>query len=456
MLISTKNIKAQLLSQDPLYTQVFFDDFNGPNLDTSKWKTHWPWSNVNFPNTNRLHTCDGSAFGLGSDTVDIADTRSRTIGDTTNRKFLSQSGVTFQRLISKKENVYDAMPVYHRPGTDAWSIHQMACCGADTFRDGNNQLFCYYDSLVPFKFSTAMLWSHYKFKYGYFEMRYRLDNVGNHLYNAYGPNFWMFGGDSSCTYSELDFFEQNGLNWHMDANLYCRHKSPTGYTGPSDDTAQFQGHANPPNYYKPYHDQVNNQIGANGGNWFTVGCEWTPDYMDVYYNQNDTTRRFSKSAYPSDLNPMSTMTAMNMIIDIYMPAFQYCIPFVNGQTVQPFNYDIDYVKVYQINQAANCPSASGSFPNFTTNSYISKLYRDVTVGGGGSAILNSGSYHIAGQNFVELDAGFEVSGTATVIISTTTCQTDQSKIYNKTIYPYLPNQQVFSDLKTGKKGLPTN
>src|SRR4029077_8784035 len=80
-----------------------------------------------------------------------------------------------------------------------------------------------------------------------------------------------------------------------------------------------------------------NALAGHEGEWFTVGCEWTPEYLDYYYNQNDTVRRYTDNVMSGSV---SGMCAMPMIIDVYMPALQYCIPFDTVYTVNPFNYDI--------------------------------------------------------------------------------------------------------------------
>ena len=142
---------------------------------------------------------------------------------------------------------------------------------------------------------------------------------------------------------------------------------------------------------------------------------------------------------------------MPLVIDNYMPAAQYCIPFNDTLTHVPFEYNIDYVRVYQIKQVDSCLTTSGNIPSFTTNDYNSILYRDLNIGGGGSAILNSGSFHLAGQDYVLLQSGFEASGTADVIISTTPCQSGQLMEYIDSKSNYEPpDSSVMSDMLKAK------
>ena len=88
--------------------------------------------------------------------------------------------------------------------------------------------------------------------------------------------------------------------------------------------------------------------GYNGGTWHTVGCEWTPAYTDFYYDSNDTIRRYSDTKLP-----IHNLDSMYMIIGLGMPPDNYCIQYQQGYTPTKINYDIDYVRVYQINEVNN-------------------------------------------------------------------------------------------------------
>jgi hypothetical protein len=335
---------------------------------------------------------------------------------------------------------------------DIWVYHSPCpgspfCDGHNCYTNSSNLTYCSYDSLVPFKFSGAMLKGKEKYKYGYIEMKYKLRDLQIAPYNAYGPNLWMYGSYTNANYSEIDKFEQRGTDWHMDLNFHFRKKSPDS-SNIWKDTVFWHGKNWKDSVFisTPYHDQINQSLSYNGGTWHTVGCEWTPDHIDTYYDSDDTIRRFSVLKLPVD-----SLTAMPLIIDLYMPAAQYCIPFNDTNTRVPFFYDLDYIRVYQINQVCNCASTSGFFPNFATNDYTSRLYRDLTIGGGGSAILSNGSFHLAGQDFVLLQSGFEASGTADVIISTTPCQPDQARIADSTQSNYeMPDRSTLNDMKEAK------
>jgi hypothetical protein len=400
LLIGLTNSKlvAQTLADDPIFELVFVDDF--ASLDTSKWNHDWGWG-PNLFNTNKIKSCIGSGFI--NDTVDIAYCYK--FGEGNSRSFLTSGGVTFERLISKKENVTRDILLYDAAGNANGSAPK------------------------PFKFTTAMLKGKDYFKYGYFEIRFRTDSLitQSNGYNAYGPNFWMWNSNDAlgANYSEIDIFEINGVQWKMGPNCGFRIKNPNTPGTPYEHTLfQAMTLSNPSNsIYSPF------LVSSTPGDWQTVGCEWVTDYVDFYYYSlsSDTSRRYAQNKIA-----VSNLIEMPLVIDTYTPAFQYCIPFNNANTTLPFNYDIDYVKVYQ--QKQDC--SSKSFSGEGSASYQSKVYKDVTVE---NSIFSSGTHHICGQDFVQLGIGFEITGNCTVIIDNKKCLSGQGFTHHNTpanINPY--------------------
>ena len=310
----------------------------------------------------------------------------------------------------------------------------------------------------PFKFTTAILFGKYNFKYCYVEMSFRTNGPSAASpYNAYAPNFWMWAADSTAAYSEIDISEMEGRNWTTAPCMHYRHfpnldtngtfiPPPSGYT--DADTAYWNANDfwDTSTYvpYLRYHTPVNTPFTT--GNWHTIGCEWTPDYIDIYYYtlSADTFLRFSANKFP----PIKQLCAMPIIIDNYTPAPRdsFLIPFNPINTQMPFNYDIDYVRVYQVKQ--HC--ISKTFLNTSSATYADTLWQNLTIGGsGGSAIFNSGNHHLAANDFILLQEGFEVSGTGTVLINTMSCQSDQSM--DKAAAPPNPPKPLSIQLKTDIK-----
>ncbi len=220
MLIPNSKAQGQLpLSQDPLYHVVFQDTFSGTTLDTSKWFTAWPWWAGKGANGNVENSCGDPSWP-----VPYCRQWPR---DTANRKYHPSGYPHYQTLVSKAENFNDTVFVYSPCPSGACAYHG-DFIGNGCFNNPNSGNWCMYDSAMPFNFSGAMLRSHYSFTDGYFEIRYRLSNYDTNKYNAFGPNFWLFGGSGhhadSAAYSEIDMFEMEGHHWTMAPNIHYRNQ----------------------------------------------------------------------------------------------------------------------------------------------------------------------------------------------------------------------------------------
>jgi len=264
------------------------------------------------------------------------------------------------------------------------------------------------------------------FKYGYFEYKFRVDNPTHDLpasasYNAYGPNFWLWNSDTnnynpagmprpSAEYSELDILELRRTNWAGDANIhYQKMVADTFFHAKGDVT--LNGVAIAPS---PYNKIDTYMLPST---WHTVGCEWTKEYADFYYDAPNFHRRYSDS-----LTKIDELIEMPITIDNYMPAFQFWIHFDTLLTKQPLYYDIDYVKVYQAKQEY----VDKNLLNTNSLSVESKVYKSLTVGrSGGNAVFNTGKQHLCAEEFVLLDENTEISGSAEVTVSCRPYQHDQ-------------------------------
>ncbi len=413
VLAALQYVKAQtVLSQDPIYHLVFEDEFDSLGLRPSNWNPIWGWG-PNIVNGNVDHASCGD--------VEAAYNYSP-LNNITNRRY-DTSGTGSHRLISRHESppiqgnvfVYDS--VGHYTGTQS----------------------------IPFNFTTAMLFGRHHFKYAYVEMSFRTSPFDyDSPYNAYAPNLWMWWSDSTAIYSEIDISEMQGRTWTTAPCSHYKHFNhlsdtgnavppPSGFT--ADDTLFWHGNSFWPNHYSP--NLRRHSVRFTPGQWHTIGCEWTPEYIDTYYytQSADTFQRFPVSNYPVD-----KLTAMPIVIDNYTPAIRdsFCIFYDSVHTQLPFNYDIDYVRVWQVRQ--NCTSVN--FLNIASaGTYTSTLYNDLTIGGSGSTgcYFSSGNSHLAANDFVLLKEGFEISGSnTTVLVNIMKCQAGQSMNYNSSTAPSSP------------------
>lgn len=402
--------KAQtVLSQDPIYQLAFEEEFDSLGLRSGKWFPRWGWG-PNIVNNNVDHAWCG----------DIEAAYNFPALDSLHNRFNDTTGSGFHRLISRHESPPFQGNIF------LYDSHGYAG-----------------EQAVPFKFTTAMLISRNRFKYAYIELRFRTSPYNSSTSNAYAPNFWMYTGDATAAYSEIDISEMQGRTWTTAPCSHYRHLKNTDSLGApvlppgatTADTVFWHGNSFWPYQYSP--NLRRHSIPFTPGQWHTIGCEWTPEYVDTYYYSQsaDTFQRFPVSNYPVD-----KLTAMPLIIDNYTPAIRdsFCIFFDSLNTRMPFNYDIDYVRVWQVRQ--NCISAS--FLNIASaGAYTSTLYNDLTIGGSGSTgcYFSSGNSHLAANDFVLLKEGFEISGSGTtVLVNTMKCQTGQTMNYNSSTSPSLP------------------
>ncbi|MBX9850398.1 MAG: glycoside hydrolase family 16 protein [Cytophagaceae bacterium] len=130
---------------------VFEDDFNSPQLDSLKWLDHYPWGRNLVNNPERQY--------YGPD------------------NYVIENGIL--KLVAKKENIKARVK-------DEFPDAHLAEDGKANLRE--------------FPFSSGMIFSREKFRYGKFEIRCKIPEI-----NGMWPAFWIFG--QFPYYEEIDAFE---------------------------------------------------------------------------------------------------------------------------------------------------------------------------------------------------------------------------------------------------------
>jgi beta-glucanase (GH16 family) len=133
----------------------FGDDFEGANVDESKWHKRYPWG------------------GLLADQKQYAAP-----------EMLSQSGGILHLKVSENKGFY---PV------EDWMINHEEAKKHGLEIQGNS---------VKLDFITSCIWSKQAFRYGYFEIRAKVPS-GQGLW----PAFWLYGQNQK---DEIDFMEMKG------------------------------------------------------------------------------------------------------------------------------------------------------------------------------------------------------------------------------------------------------
>ncbi|HEY1040057.1 MAG TPA: family 16 glycosylhydrolase [Bacteroidia bacterium] len=378
-LLCTKG-HSQLPYTNPVYDSVFIENFStGPYMDTSKWNCYYTWGAGNFYSSD---TVTGWC-GIIQDQVNISvhpfETKNRII-DSGTCKLIALNDTT----IGWRWKWYDY------PSTEC----SMLGLSPEGWMPSNK---CLQKDLVPYKYSSGMLLSKEKIKFGYIEMRYRIPGWTPNPHNGYSVNFWMYANDPT-PHSELDIFEVDGRqgrftnNVHVDAGW-------DSIKGISDDPIP-----------------VSLQQNVDLSQWHTTACNWTPDSISFYLDgvfQRRTLNQYDTNQY---------LLPMPIIVDLGLEATNFCTT-VDSLTDFP-TWEIDYIKVWQPKLA--CDTAK-SYCNITASAFNSKIYKNLSIGGSGcTANFNNGKISALGTEYVLLQEGVEIGNNMETLIDVWTCWEGQS------------------------------
>lgn len=361
LLLITNFVSGQLPPLDPAWQLVFSDDFSGTALDTSKWAQIPPWNQYG----NKI---SGTACGLPDFDAAYKRWYLDTINwspDTNNTKI--RNGTL--TLITKQENYTGKV----------WSWPN------NTFTQSN----------MNYQYTTGMLYSKWKFRYGYFEIKFRLPSnppaVGKSN-NGLGPNFWLFEGQNlpaSPTWSEIDIFEMRGSDYLFTTNVhFAKDTIPSNHISSGGD-----------------HGTI------SGSTWHTAAANWTANNIEFYL---DGVKIREYPNHPDSLIPMP------IFIDINSPSTNFCENY-SSSTLFPFSYEIDYVKVYQKRMA--CDTAK-TYCNVNGSTYVSKVYNSLEIGGSSCSadISNNATNSCLANNYVTLNEGFLINGTTDCYLNVVPCE----------------------------------
>jgi len=367
ILVSTSIINAQLPPNDPNYQLVFEDNFDSTAINTSKWRSIWDWNQSGSINVSYCNNIPS-----GWIRPDLYGYRK------TNFENCIVSGGSL-KIVSKKEN--------YSGWVDNWPLCTSDSCkkgtGYGACETSHTPPYCWDHDLVKFNYTTGMLISKETFKYGYFEIRCKLPKpTSPKTSKGIGPNFWLWSGAGpTVTWSEIDIFEFNGENTTFGSAIHY------------EDINGNVSHGIPNNVPPIYVDF---------STFHTFSALWTPQKIDFYLDGN---------LYISSNLHVQDLLDMPLIIDINFPLHTMCQLLDPVNTQLPHNYEIDYVRVYQLK--SNC-NTDYSICNFNNINYAH--YRNISVGGNGCNVtvpngqnlhlIASGDLNIISNFTVELGAGF--------------------------------------------------
>lgn len=395
MLISPSIFSQAKPFGDSLWTLVFSDEFSGTSVDASKWNSNW------MTNQQSSYVYDNWNTGL-KDTVSHKNQKPYETWNFANVNVGSGTA----KIISKKENYYGKV-------WDRWIWNDCWVPG--------NFTWCPVDSFVWYKYTTGLLISKAKFKYGYFEMKIRLpDHSSFNDLKGLGPACFLYSSDATANWSEIDWFEYAGkddadgmYNKHT-SNVHYMHCSPQASTTPGCNTAYDINH------WYAFRQKANSMI--FNSQFHKIAFNWTPDKIDFYID--DTLFHHVDSTISTFLTSPSKLIEMPIITGISHPTSNFATDVDTVNTVFPYNYEIDYIRVWQYKQY--CDSTL-SICSFTPSTFNQAIYKQINAGSPGAGVgctptVNGGqSISYTAQNFVLLEEGFNVQSGTQFIGDTKPC-----------------------------------
>jgi beta-glucanase (GH16 family) len=308
------------------YYLVFEDNFDGNSLDLTKWE---PWTGVprdpDFGSQKAWHLPEN----------------------------LEVSNGTLKIVAKKLETPYTGTWTYWDPKTNT-----MITKTAD------------------FDYTTGELWSHQKFYYGKYEIRFRLPNC-----SCFAPAFWTFGGPG---WNEIDFFEIGGNN--LDRFTCCVHC----------DFGEQGNH---------YGCSATNNV-VDFSQWHVITCLFDFDKITWQIDGNTVhvLYRFSTvSGYSIEcgenigigtyfMEKSYPMQSMSIIMNLAVRSGKNA---PDANTVFPSMYEIDYVRYYiKSEQPPDCLAHiiyenTNQLPSLTQTSNYIQAGNNVTVQSGQDVTLKA-------------------------------------------------------------------
>ncbi len=334
LLVIIGNVKAQpetiwqLLQNGTIIRWAYSggDEFNGTQLDYSKWNDSYPWGRSLIGNQELEY------YKPGSDNIKLDNGH--------------------LKLTTKYEPGYYTVEPWHS--------------GTDILNDGkpNNRYFPY---------TSGMIFSKQKFKYGLFEISFK-PPVGSGLW----PAFWLYGGHPN---EEFDIFEYKGETpnkIHID--MHC----------PGNDCSTFGDWVTATGNFS---DGFNTMMG-----------EWGPNFSFWYLNEHEFAIWLGNLNYQANL--IANMAVAGNCCKPNCPENPGFCPGPNESTPQSAIFEIDYIRVWtklDCQQVVNiCDyNQSATDPTVITGNQI-------TMGGTNcsTTVQNSQDLHLLATDYIELNPGF--------------------------------------------------
>jgi len=325
-----QRLLAQLPPSNPDYKLVFHDEFDslfpGSVVNSKLWARTPPWNQSS-------NMTENVAWCFPDDTTPRFWDRAYIIKNPADSSTVKVSNGTCKLVTSKtnyKGQVSNWPPC--DPDHPGYGINGIKCQDSCKVRGGDNRPRCWTVEKLDFKYTTGMLYSKRTFRYGYFEIRFKLPSppAAPYSHQGFGPNFWLYGNKPPVNItSEIDIFEIIAMNpARGDSNRYT---STVHYAD--------KEMARRPNVHS---EAIGNKLFGDTA-WHIASAWWTPEFIKFYL---DDSLYFTVQDNPKI--PVDKLVDLTMLIDVNAPVSGRCNNFDPVHTQFPYVYEIDYVRVYQM------------------------------------------------------------------------------------------------------------
>ncbi|HRF99625.1 MAG TPA: glycoside hydrolase family 16 protein [Bacteroidia bacterium] len=272
-LIFSANVYSQVMWQVKINSsQKWYyqdgDEFNNPIIDENKWVFGMPWGNVVM-------------------NQDLVYSRNNVIVENGLASFIAR-----KEEVSARINEWEIKPKY-------------------LDKTGKKVV----DGMYDVNYTAGMLSSKRKYKYGYFELRFKANEE-----KGIWPAFWLFGGEPN---EEIDFFELKGEREnqiHLD--VHCP-KGCEDYKG---------GFLNLKKNWGAW-IKTNESLAKD---WNVISGEWQPNYVKFYLNGQPI------GYFAGDFRTYQYLLVNTSVAKDGEP-FN---PGPDENTKWPNSFDVDYIRIW--------------------------------------------------------------------------------------------------------------
>lgn len=374
-------------SQTPIndlnWTLNFEDNFDGPTLDVIKWDYRPSWKS----------TC--------------LDTATATDPNNGGTNHVFSNGTL--KLISKEEE--------STCETYSWPVRTDEN-GNPVYDENGNPV---YDEIITesnMHYTSGQIISKQNFKYGYFEIyckipymlpiSFPLFQTGDGL----SPTFWLWPQDvneyynSNVIWSEIDIFEidaknnKNTFNVHYEDNIIDNNDPtlPTWSLWQQDTLLNYY-------YYLP----------IDFSSFRKFGCEWTPNYISFYIDDILIYTTEVRYLFNNTWNQYTDrLLRMNIWAGIATAANNFQKE-ITSRTLLPYEFEIDYIRVYELKIDCN----NDFYSSYGYSNFDNKVKRHIELS---SPIPMWQNFSFRATQSIDLENGFEVPLGSSVYINNSDCE----------------------------------